>query len=80
MTFNNKNIVTIFELFIKLLKEGMKTSSLVEQGTKPKTGHEKNTKGLNAVPNSILDQNSGSNKFGPQFVPIDTIFCAQKFM
>jgi hypothetical protein len=32
-------------------------------------GHKKNTKGLKGVPNSILDQNSGSNEFGPQFVP-----------
>jgi hypothetical protein len=71
-------IVTIFELFVKLLKEGTKTPSLAEQGTKPENGHEKNTKGLNGVPNSILDKNSGSNEFGPQFVPIDTIFCAQK--
>jgi hypothetical protein len=47
----------MLELFVKLLKEGTKTPSLAEQGTKPETGHEKNTKGLNGVPNLIFDQN-----------------------
>jgi hypothetical protein len=38
----------------------------------------KNTKGLNKVPNLILDQNSRSNEFGPQFVLIDVIFYVRK--
>jgi hypothetical protein len=46
---------------------------------KPEIGHEKNTKGLNGVPNSILDGNSRSNEFGPKFVPINAIFYAQNF-
>ncbi len=64
---------------LKLLKEGTGTSSLA--GTGDKTGNlaQKNTKGLNRVPNLILDQNSRSNEFGPELVPIDTIFCAWKF-
>jgi hypothetical protein len=70
--------LSLFQKTVKLLKEGTKTPSLAEQGMKPENGHEKNTKGLNGVPNSILDQNSGSNEFGPQFVPVNTIFCAQK--
>jgi hypothetical protein len=53
----------------------MGTSSLVGIGDETQTLAQKNTKGLNRVPNSILDQNSRSNEFGPEFVPIDTIFC-----
>ncbi len=41
----------------------------LDQGMKPETGREENTKGLNGVPNLILDQNSRSNEFDPKFVP-----------
>jgi hypothetical protein len=47
---------------------------------KPEIGHNKNTKGLNGVPNSILDGNSGSNEFGPKFVPINAIFYVRDFI
>jgi hypothetical protein len=67
----------IIVLFIKSLKEGMrKVLVWLEKGTKLETRRRKNIKGLNGVPNSNLDQNSRSNEFGPQFVPIDTNFCA----
>jgi len=40
---------------------------------------EKNTKGLNKVPNSIFDQNSRSNEFGPRFVPSTLFFVLKNF-
>jgi hypothetical protein len=65
---------------LKLLKEGTGTSSLAGTGDESQNLAQKNTKELNKVPNSILDQNSRSNEFVPKFVPIDTIFCAWKLL
>lgn len=67
------------ELSVKSLKEGMWTPVRQEQGMKPEIGHNKNTKGLNGVPNLILDGNSGSSEFGPKFVPINAIFYVRNF-
>ncbi len=64
---------------LKFLKEGTGTSSLAGIGDETWNLAQNNTKGLNRVPNLILDQNSRSNEFGPEFVPVDTIFCARKF-
>jgi hypothetical protein len=63
---------------LKLLKVGTGTFSLARIGDETQSLAHKNTKGLNMVPNSILDQNSRSHEFGPEFVPVNTIFCAQK--
>ncbi len=61
------------ELSVRSWKEGTWTPVWPKQGMKPEIGHEKNTKGLNRVPNS------GSNEFGPKFLPINAIFYARNF-
>ncbi len=68
----------MLELFVKLLKEGLRIPRLVEIGDETRSWAQKNTKGLNRVPNSILDQNLRSNEFSPHFVPVNVIFCAWK--
>jgi len=76
MTFNDKYCYNI-RVIHKIVERGHENPQFGRTGDETQNWAWKNTNGLNGVPNSILDQNSGSNKFGPV---IDTIFCAQKFM